>query len=247
MYGKDLQLEHSLSELEGAFSPLMKKIERLGSLPPPLSDDHETLCVMTVLQYARTAYSADAVNEFADGFWRSVLRHDKRVTPDMLARVKITQTEPAQYAVTHFLQNYHLIMDLGYRLLAAPPGKEYVTSDHPVVMYNQLMEPFEFGSATGLASKGLQIFYPLSPTHLLFMFDRKAYTVQPRRQRRIELTLGADVDEINALQAANALDNVYFASSRANIFRLVERATPSRPSSRPCKTPRTRMNAGDSG
>jgi hypothetical protein len=96
-------------------------------------------------------------------------------------------------------------------------------------MYNQLMEPFEFGSATGLASKGLQIFYPLSPTHLLFMFDRNAYTVQPRRQRRIELTLGADVDEINALQAANALDNVYFSSSRANVFRLVERATPYRP------------------
>lgn len=230
MYGKELDLEHGLAQLEGAFSPLIKKIERLSALPPPLSEDHETLCVMTILQYARTAYSADAVNEFTDGFWRSILKHDPRVTQEMLDRVKITQKEPARFAVTHFLQNYHLIMDLSYRLLVAPSGTEFITSDNPVVMYNQLMEFSKAGSATGVASKGLQIFYPLSPTHLLFMFDRHSYTVQPKRRRKIELTLKADVDALNVLQAANALENIYFSSPSADVFRVVERGRPYRPS-----------------
>lgn len=163
MYGKEPSLEHSLGQLEGAFAQLVEKVSRISALPSPLSEDHESLCVMVVLQYGRTAYSADVLNQFADGVWRNILKHDSRVTPEMLSQVRIVHNEPARHVVTLFLRNYHLVMDLGYRLLVATPGTEFITSDNPVVMYNQLLEPSGLPSATGMGTKGLQIFFPLSP------------------------------------------------------------------------------------
>jgi Protein of unknown function (DUF4238) len=222
MYGKDQSLEHSLGELESAFAPLIEKITRLSALPPPLTEDHENLCIMVVLQYARTAYSADVLNQFADGMWRNILKHDSRVTPEMLSRVRIVHQEPARYVVSLFLRSYHLIMDLGYRLLRAPTGTEFIASDNPVVMYNQLLEPTGLPSATGAGAKGLQIFFPLSPTHLLFMYDRHAYAVTPRHQRLVDVPTKADMDQLNILQVANASDAVYLRSSAADIFRLLE-------------------------
>ena len=249
MYGKELDLEFNLAQLEGAFADLTRKVIEWVALPPPLSEDHENLAIFVVLQYARTAYSADALDEFADGMWKRVLSHHRDVTPQMLEKVRIVYTEPGRAAVGYFLRLYHLIMDMHCRLLLAPAGGEFVTSDNPVILYNQLMESERFGGSTGLASKGLQIILPLSPTHALLMFDHGVYAVEPKNKRIVQLSSKEDLAQINLLQVASAQENVYFSNhAAADIYRVVERGKRFR---RKLKTkitvfPQERTGAGES-
>jgi hypothetical protein len=222
MYGKDGGHEQRLAVLEGAFAQLLRNMLPSCFLPPAMSPDHESLCILTLLQYARTAYSSDAMDEMADGMWKAVLSHDSRISPDMLEKVRIVNKDPANFTVAMMLRLYHLIMDLQYRLLLAKPGTEFITSDNPVVMYNQLMEFERLGSSTGLASKGLQIFFPLSPAHMLHFYDPEVYACEPRRSLATVVSTVQDMDQLNALQVVSALENVYYSGHTSNVFRAVE-------------------------
>jgi len=228
MYGKDGQQEHQLSQLEGGLAPLLRWILESEQLPEPFSPDHEALCILALLQYARTAYSADALDDLADGFWRHILAKDPRVTADMLEKVRIANTDPANLAVSIMLRNYHLIMDMKFRLLVAHPAGEFVTSDNPVVFYNQLLEFERFGASTGLVHKGLQIVFPLSPRHALIFYDSGVYRFDPPQSVALHIPTLSDMQEINALQDVAALENVYFDSAKADIFKVVERGRPFR-------------------
>jgi len=224
MYGKDGKQENNLSQIEGVLAELLKRVLATEYLPPPWSSDHESLCVLTLLQNARTAYAADAMDEFSDKMWKQVLQKDPRFKPELLTKVRIVNTDPANFAVVTMLRLYHLIMDLDYRLLVAREGSEFITSDNPVVMYNQLMEFEKTGSKTGLACKGLQIFFPLSPQLLLTFYDRAVYAYAPRKKIITIVPTQEDMVQLNALQVVSALKNVYFSSPNADIYRVVEHA-----------------------
>jgi hypothetical protein len=227
MYGKDGKSESNLSQLEGSLSTLLKMVLRSELLPRPLSDDHLSLCVLTLLQSARTAYMSDAMDEMSDKTIKQVLSKDSRFK-DHLNKVRIHFTDPANYAIHTILRLYHLIIDLDYRLLVASEGTEFITSDNPVVLYNQLMSFEDYGSKTGLASKGLQIFFPFSPKLMLAFFDRDVYAYSPRQAIVATVPSRADMLELNALQVASALENVYYTGKAADIFRVVRRAKPHR-------------------
>lgn len=224
MYGKDGEHEHHLSQLEGTFAELLRYILATNSLPSPLSPNHESLCIFVLLQYARTAYSADAFDEMADGMWKEVLSKDPTFKKEHLDMVRIVHTDPANFAVRMNLKLYHLILDLDYKLLIAAPHSEFVTSDNPVVMYNQLLEFERFGSSTGLASKGLQIFFPLSPQHLLYFYDPAVYVCAPKRESVCKIPTKTDMLQLNGLQVAASLENIYYAGPDANVFLSVETA-----------------------
>ncbi|QDL37049.1 DUF4238 domain-containing protein [Rhodoferax sediminis] len=228
MYGKDGKQEGSLSLMEGALAELLRRILTYRVLPPPWSPDHESLCVLTLLQNARTAYASDAMDEFSDKMWKQVLKKDSRFPPAMMEKVRVVNTDPANFAIVTMLRLYHLIMDLDYRLLLAHEGSEFITSDNPVVLYNQLLEFESMGSNTGLASKGLQIFFPLSPKVMLTFFDRYVYAFVPRQSIVAPVPTREDMNQLNALQVASALENVYFSSAAADIYRIVTRAKPRR-------------------
>lgn len=72
-----------------------------------------------------------------------------------------------------------------------------------------------FGSGTGLACKGLQVFLPLSPKHLLHYYDGDVYRVGDKRQRVIFVKDDEDIHALNVLQCASAHANIYFDGSIA--------------------------------
>ena len=81
-----------------------------------------------------------------------------------------------------------------------------ITSDNPVVKYNQYYERVRGMGTTGVGQKGLQIFLPLSPSHLLVLYDGNIYDhVKSRRPTE------NDIDSINAFQIVSAETNVYFS------------------------------------
>lgn len=212
MYGKNSGLEQSLAAAETDFAEILQRIRRTELIPPPMTVDHELLVLFVILQHVRTASGADMVDEFLDGFAKQILRHDKTIPPGALDRVRIGHSDPGLTAVSWLLPRFRLAMDLHYKLVVAGDCGEFITSDHPVVLYNQFMSFRNGVSSTGLACKGLQIFLPISPRHLLIFYDSAVYTLG-RQSQWIHLAEDPrDIEQLNLLQVANSRENLYYRS-----------------------------------
>jgi hypothetical protein len=111
------------------------------------------------------------------------------------------------------------LLDLAFTLVHAADGARFVTSDHPVVKYNTYCEGItEFG-VTGSKCRGLELFFPLSPTVLLYGFDLGVYKL--KRSRRGPTTASSDdARQLNRLQQIAAHDNIYF--DRAELAAVLE-------------------------
>ncbi len=96
------------------------------------------------------------------------------------------------------------ISDLRSRVLSHPEAV-FVTSDNPAFFYNQYCEQAQNTGIAGALRAGLQIFLPLSPNHLLMLYDGGTYDYVNKRT----LT-ESDIEALNGLQIVTAQRNIYF-------------------------------------
>ena len=223
-YGKSPENEKSLSAAEGEVAQLFRLIKEQARLPHDFTAGHLLLCFHIATQAGRTQYAADTVNALTDGMMREYLKHDPSITQDMLAQVRFGYDDPALISTAQGAISFPLLMDLECRVLLAPRGTEFITSDNPVVKYNQFMMWRTDGSNTGVASKGLQIFFPILPFLTLVMYDRDVYHFGNARSALVHMASPIDVHELNMLQVASASKNVYTFTSAANIFKVTQDA-----------------------
>ncbi len=227
-YGKELDAETALGDLEGMASLLFRLIDQYRTPPPYGSPEHQLLVLSTILQYGRTAYSADVLNEMNDKLMKHILEPRAKAKSIDLSKVSIGFKEVGRLSLGLAMQTYPILFDLRCRLLINETEVEFVTSDNPVVLYNQLFVFRKFGSNTGLASKGLQIFYPISPRITLLLFDSSVYSVGSRKNSFVDISIPRDIYEINTLQACSAEENIYFLDRALNVEALHRRAVPFR-------------------
>jgi len=223
-YGKNPENEKSLSAAEGEVAQLFRLINQQVRLPHYFTAGHLLLCFHIATQANRTQYAADALNALTDGMMREIMKHDRKVTQDMLAQVRFGYDDPALITTAYGALSFPLLMDLECRVLLAPRGTEFITSDNPIVMYNQFMLWRTDGSNTGIASKGLQIFFPIWPFLTLVMYDRDVYHFGRAKSSHVYMASAIDVHELNMLQVAAASENVYTFTSAANIFKVTQDA-----------------------
>jgi hypothetical protein len=101
--------------------------------------------------------------------------------------------------------------DLHFKILLNETTIPFITSDNPVVKYNQFLEDRKtFGGITGFGAKGLQLLFPLHPRIYLIFYDADIYRVGNKKQRVITLSAKRDIDELNRLQVVNSGSNLYF-------------------------------------
>lgn len=221
-YGNDLLVEKEvLKPIDGRGSGLIAEMLKRQEGPMPYSADHYAFVVYTLYQYGRTVAAGDALDEQLDQFIKAALKaadvYDEAVFSSFNARYK----NAANQSLQTLAQCVPLALDLKCKLLRNKTGVQFITSDNPTVFYNQYGESRTRGSNTGLATKGLQVFFPVSPTLLVIYYDEKVYKVGNRRDRFAEVVDVSDVRQLNDLQWLNALDTVYFndAQDRGEIIR----------------------------
>jgi hypothetical protein len=107
-----------------------------------------------------------------------------------------------------------LLLDLAIKVLVNNTASEFITSDSPVVLFNQWCQGAKGMGATGLASRGLQIFLPLSSSHVLMLFDPSIYHVGNQRKDVVEIATSYDVTGINRLQVITVEENLYYTGKR---------------------------------
>ena len=209
-YGADGAIEDILGILESKAALIIKDIIEYGRLPVPLSSEYQHILTFAILQHARTVYAVEEHNEMFDKTVKTVFSRDPRleVTLDSL---KITLKNPTAYALFGTVQALSIAYDLKCKILINRSGAPFITSDNPVVYYNQFFEPFQsLIATTGLAWKGLEILFPISPSHFLMFYDAEVYKIGSRNHNVVQISDSKDIVALNRLQYLNGLENLYF-------------------------------------
>jgi hypothetical protein len=227
-YGKILEVEKALGDIEGITAEIFYRIDSLETPPLPQSPYYFTLILYVLMQYGRTVYAADMVDDMSDKIAKHVLGPIAKEKGIDFTGVKIGVKYPGKYSLAILTQAYPLILDMQCKLIINETGVEFVTSDNPVVLYNQLLSFRKQGSNTGLASKGLQIFFPIGPHKLLIFYDHIMYRVGRRSKPVVHVSLPRDVYELNKLQACSAAKNIYFNDPKIDVETLDKKAAPFR-------------------
>lgn len=209
-YGEDLVIEKSLQPLEGRASTIIKEIIKTNHTPFQ-EQDKADLLLFTIFLLNRTLSAANAIDAIADNVGRTILKQDASLDHELLNEVSIGLTNPAAEALRAASQSVFMAADLAMKLLINHTDTELITSDNPVILYNQLLEgsDIKLGSNTGLAISGLQVFLPLSPRHLLVFYDRAAYKVGDKKSDSAPIKNKDDVRKFNDLQYLNCHEHLY--------------------------------------
>jgi Protein of unknown function (DUF4238) len=160
-YGRDSKIEDALSVLEGVSAKVIKSVLTQNSVPSIGSQDHNTLLLFAISLSHRTPYLVEQFNEFTDKLVKAVISIESSVPPD-LDKLRFVMTNPVRLALGKAVSSLPLVLDLGLKVAVNKTQYPFITSDHPVVLYNQFLEARKtYGSNTGLACKGLEMFLPI--------------------------------------------------------------------------------------
>jgi hypothetical protein len=225
-YGKELEVEHAIAGIEAEAATVLRKIDEYQSLPPPFSSDHVSLLTHLVMQKSRTKYEAEALNEINDAMAQHLMGPVMAAEGIDLTQFKVNLGEPAAVAVSIASHISPLALDLRYKLLVDETGEGFVTSDNPVVACNPLLSFRNLSSNCGLASKGLQLYFPIDPQKLILLYDGAVYRVGKNESIVVNITTPADIHEINTLQMVSAGENIYFSGEQLNVAALHKKARP---------------------
>jgi hypothetical protein len=209
-YGEDGTLEEALSKLEGEAAPFFKNIIATNSLPQKNEAGYLSFFTFCIVMANRTKDAVEQVKELSDKMIREIMSYDEKFK-DKIADLRIYPKNPAAMAVEATLSRLPLAFDLKVKLLINKTTTKFITSDHPVIRYNQFLEQRKHpGGNVGIATKGLEIFFPISANHMLCFYDEQVYKIGFKSKDIIELINPTDIDKLNYLQILNCFDHLYF-------------------------------------
>ena len=97
-------------------------------------------------------------------------------------------------------------------------GIEFITSDNPVVIHNQILENSdETQKFNGFCQFGVLVFWPISPQYMMVFYDQRSYVIDNHDGNLLPMTLltkESDVKLLNAFQMMNAFETVYFLGNQ---------------------------------
>lgn len=211
-YGRDGQMEEALSRMEGVAATLLRTIRQHRELPAQHSTEWFILLHFVLLMSSRNPVSAEqhvisnaqiyqALNDLSHGL----------IAPDPT----ITSEEALKMALNHVETDVMFCKDLWMKLLVNDTETPFISSDYPVVRYNQYLEGRKWpGAHTGFGIVGLQLFWPLSPHQQLVIYDGLTYKVGSKREVAVPLSRSEDINQLNLLQMLNC-DRIVYGNEMA--------------------------------
>lgn len=221
-YGEENTFEKALSKIEGEMANIFRSIIEQELVPPPLHDDYLSIIYFILIQQSRTKYAVDSNNEAFDKFFKHLYSNQE----ENLQNVNVEINEGGRYSIKTNIINYPILLDLSCKLLKNKTEIEFITSDNPLILYNKFLNYRTYCSNIGLSTKGLQIFFPISPKYMLVFFDTNVYKVGSNKDVCIDLTVNKDIYELNKLQLCSAFENIYFSNKLFNYKALLKNAKP---------------------
>ena len=209
-YGKDLERENWFGNIEDTTSNILEEVVKTKTLPKNRSDDYYWIWLFILLQAYRTRANADEFNDMIDKTMKTAMKFESQFKDFEYDKYFFAYDDATEKTLDILLKSLPMMMDMQIKLLVNKTSKKIITSDNPVSKYNQFLESrkFPYGH-NGMASKGLQIFYPLAPDLILLMYDPKVYKVGNRKQFSRIVINEKDVEILNLLTCLYANQALY--------------------------------------
>ncbi len=198
-YGKDNELENALSDREAVYDRVLRSVASEGRPPSPSSDERSILLEFLAIQAARTSVRRETMAE-------AQLKTAKHVPQELLTNM--TPLQLTEVALRRSWENIRGLSDLEMVLVLGNSEVPFVTSDSPVVEHNLLFEGTDLPS--GIVNRGAMCWTPISPSMLIFCYDKSAYQVKADKLGRCRYLLDDDARTINFFQVVHAGHNIYF-------------------------------------
>lgn len=204
-YGNETEIEDALAVLENKTCEIIQN----KNLPPYDSEDYVILLVYVMYQQNRTIISAQRVNDLLNQV-SQMLQNDRLAPENEIADVKFEYNYPGIAAIEVVSELIPVVSDLKCKLIINKTKELFITSDDPVVKWNQFLNIKKHrDSKTGLAMRGLKLFFPISPTITLLYYDSDIYEIGID-DSNVELFSLKDVRLLNLIQTFSCNENIYF-------------------------------------
>lgn len=211
-YGKDETLEEAFKQQEDTLARILGDLalERLGRLT---EDELRDVKFFVHYQRQRTLAAADVQDEIGDAAFKMIATGDPRLAGVDLTKWRLKHPMPQILALSAANAGLPLILDLAVKFIATDRPTGFVIGDAPVATYNQWAERHpkftHYGGYKGVAIKGVQWFFPVSPTLCVAVYDPTTYAYGAT-DRLLCRANKQDVRWLNDLQAIHARDCIYF-------------------------------------
>lgn len=202
-YGEDAVVENRLTEYEGKWKKIIFSIIETERLP-------ETRTNLILLRYfilissARTLKRGEQMNNDCMNLTKKVLEvEDSEQFEKIMSMGTGRLSAKVKYPTLPFLEVAQellpSVIDLKIELLINRSSIDYVTSDNPVVFYNQLFQEKNLSRGFGWGEYGIQFIIPISPKIAICMYDSAVYDI-----KETELKSNSTINKLNELFLNNS-------------------------------------------
>ncbi|MCK9313937.1 MAG: DUF4238 domain-containing protein [Methanocorpusculum sp.] len=227
LYGEDDKLEHELVPHEGEWARIVAALLNGNAAGLNLIDYGSFLLFITNL-WSRTLKAADYCNNLTDAVWKRLLhkKQDKGNFPEIdVEELQISQKIPNKPMMFLGSRFAYLLRDLEYLCIINESNTDIITTDSPVVLYNQFCTFRNTTQNQTFSALGLQLFIPLSPKMCICLFDKNVYKISGISQvGTITIQSDEEINKLNTLLALNAFQFIYSKkSSKDYLEKISER------------------------
>lgn len=213
-YSKNLNIEKTFSWLEGLAKKKLKNIIDNKNLSCLSKEEKEHLKSHILFQHGRTKFAYDREEDMANYIFNLLkpkIYQDAKESGEDISWKSIKNSKivlKSSYNLLVSMMSGILLYDLNMILLENQSNMDFIFSDNPVVFFNSFFNKKSPYGTTGLASTGLQIFYPINSKLMLSLFDSNFYTLL--NNDVIKIKDSKDIQRLNGLQVLNCNNNIYF-------------------------------------
>ncbi len=189
----------------------MLDIMRIHFVPPSVNDNAFAVFKRyTLYQMYRTVKAGneltDTLNKAFHAVWKFQNDYEEKYKD-----LSLRQENPVLLSLANAERGLPLMEHLSCKLLVNLSYLPFITSDNPIVTYNQFMEmKGHYTGATAIVAKGLQIFFPVYPRMMVCLYDPYVYKYGDDEKHTIVTESERDVDQFNTLQFLSSESQLYF-------------------------------------
>ncbi|AZB43797.1 DUF4238 domain-containing protein [Bacillus sp. FJAT-42376] len=211
-YGSDNNLEIFLDrEIEAKASVIIKYILNNHQLPDIDKEDYIHLIMFLLITEARNLKNGDSIIKMSDHIIKALMKEHPGFKKVNLNSFKVEIKNPVNHSIQHAIETTTLVLDLKPILIVEQTGaRGFITSDNPIVRYNSFYLKKGYPGGFGYMTRGMLIFFPISPKKCILLYDSLAYDVPNEKNGTLILKKAKDVDRLNELFFLNAYNNVFF-------------------------------------
>ncbi len=232
LYGTDDEIEGALTNLETVVSRLFDiwTVQQELVIPPTPSGNEAMRVLKRFILYQlfRTPYAG---KKMIDGLNATVKKILPAINPTIAKEMEgglLVYDNPTLIALGNAIDKEPLLNYLDFKFIVNLSEQLFITSDSPVICYNQYAESLgNYIGATAISSTGLQVFYPIHPRLMVCLYDSNIYECGTSAHCVGTENL-EDICNLNGMQYVNSHHQLFFVgcTSQEYIHSIIERFSP---------------------